>query len=247
MPAKEVSLNELKVTGAAGAVLHKSLVSNKDYTGAAQAVPPDVVGEAALSTIKVLKSEKETETWIMINASGIVTTPSEYKGRFVYPGFTYGASTLADHEKVDDTVKGLIRFLKNLGIPEAQVEAVKAAKPSDFVYAAVKTIEANCGKNAAHFKFATQKQKKDPTRTVCYANGPTALGGSAPLVVEHPKGTPQLDEVWSYSGVDCHVRGVNPTPNAETVNLEPVDGSAPFENVPWFSPEGDPQIAYVRG
>lgn len=257
MPAKEISAAELKVTGAAGKVLHKSLTKNKDYDGSAQGVPAGVTGEAKLSTVKVLASEKPTETWIIVSASAIVTSPAEYRGRQVYPSYMYGRSALTsgDEQKVDDAVKGMIRFMHNVGIPDEAIEKAKSSKGDDFMYLAVKTIEAHTAKNGTNFKFTTRAQKKDPNRTECLANGPVAVS-AAPFadttpavtapVEEQKGGMPMLDEVWKYQDIEFRVTKSVPVEGSETVSGEPLDGSAPIEDLPWFDEAGNPQIEFVR-
>lgn len=250
MPAKEISVNELKVTGTASRVLHKSLTDNADYDGSPRGVPAGVVGEASLTTVKVMKAEKPTEVWMMINTTATVQDPPEFRGRTVYPGFVFGKSSLQDPEKVNDTVQGLIRFMRNLGIPTAQIDKAKGAKPEDFLFTAVKVIESCCGKNAARFKFTTRAQKKDPSRTECLANGPVdveAASSGTPFEEADTKGSiPAVGEIWKYNDVACRVTAVDATENAETVDLEPIDGSDPFIGVAWFDDTGNPQIEYIR-
>lgn len=265
MAAKEISAAQLKVTGAAGKVLHRSLTKNKDYDGSAQGVPAGVNGEAKLSTVKVLSSEKGDNVWIIVSTSGIVTSPAEYRGRQVYPSYIYGqhhfSSKAADAEaQCDDAVKGMIRFMHNVGIPEEAIEKAKASsKGDDFMYLAVKTLEAHTAKNGTAFKFATQPQKNKPDRTEARALGPVDSdatpparnsAATAPEAAAEPQGEkggmPYLDEIWKHQGVECRVTAVNPSDGNETVTLEPLDGSASFEDLPWFDEAGNPQIEYVR-
>lgn len=252
MPAKEISLNQLKVTGSAGKTLRESLTKNKDYDGSPRGVPAGVKGEARLNTVKVMSSDKGANLWIMVNTSGVVTSPEEFKGRQVYPGYTYDHNVFSsgDEKKADDAVSGMIRFLYNLGIPEDQIEKAKSAKAEDFMYVAVKTIESNIGKNASHFKFTSRAQKKDPSRTEFLAGGPAEVAETVPFTAATEttttEGTPRIGEVWRYQDVDCKVTQVIATPDEETVNLEPLDGSAEFTDVPWFDADGNPQIEFVR-
>lgn len=251
MAAKEISLTQLRVTGSASKTLSKSLTKNKDYDGSPRGVPAGVKGEAQLSTVKVMSSDKGANLWIMVNTAAIVTSPEEFKGRQVYPGYTYDHNVFSsgDEKKADDAVSGMIRFLYNLGIPEDQIEKAKSSKAEDFMYVAVKTIEANCGKNASHFKFTSRAQKKDPSRTEFLANGPTEHSATVPFTPTQPEtteGTPRIGEVWKYDGIDCKVTQVIATPDEETVNLEPLDGSPEFTEVSWFDAEGNPQIEFVR-
>lgn len=251
MAAKELSPSDLIIkSGTASKALGKSLKDNKDYDGKPRGVPPDVVGTAKISSIKLSSADKPKETWMTFNVTGVVQSPSEHKGRMVFPKFMWGVNQLQDTKtddngmtQADKTVQGLIRFLQGLGITQAQINTVKNEKPEKMFYTAFKVVEASTG---IEFNFKTQKQKKDPQYTECRVTGPVEVDTAAAPFESADEGSsgdsPAVGEVWKYDGGEYEVTAVDA--ENQTVDLDNGDGVT-HEGLSWF--DGDnPQIEFVR-